>query len=131
MSFHKGVRVRRKRYGRWWQAYGVADKIVSFARQTEEGIEEGDVVSMVVKGELKTIRVKGIYTYGAPPVKTYTFDVDGTEHILEAKGWKRTEIKEFDLRGILEQRPSTRWKGEWKVREKGLFYPVKPYPGVV
>ena len=126
MRTHKRVLVRRERFGLQWEAYGIAHKVVSFAKQTDIGIRKGDIVSKVIKGELKTIRVKDVYTYGKPPIKVYTFDLDGTEYIIEAKGFKKTEIREFNLQTILGQRPNVKWKGEWKVDEASLIYPVKP-----
>ncbi len=133
MRFNKSVQVRRKRFGRFWQAYGHETKIISMAKQTDVGIVKGDVVTKYITDEkrLKAITIKDIYTYGTPPVLVYTFEHNGVEYITEAKGWKRTDVKTFDFRMMLTQNPKLRWKGEWKINEKGLFYPVKPHPGVV
>ena len=133
MRFNKSVQVRRKRYGKWWQAYGHEVKILSLARQVEAGIVVGDIVSKYVEkeGRLKAITIKSIYTYGKPPVLVYAFELGGKEYITEAKGWKRTEIKTIPFQLALSRNPKMRWKGEWKIDEASLFYPVKPYPGVV
>ena len=133
MRFNKSVQVRRERFGKWWQAYGHEVKMISLARQVETGIVKGDVVSKYLQGSdrLTTITIKDIYTYGRHPVLVYTFEVDGEEHITEAKGWKRTVTKTFPYQLMLAQNPKIRWKGEWKINEASLFYPVKPHPGVV
>ncbi len=129
MRFNKSVQVRRERFGKWWQAYGHEVKMVSLAKQVETGIVKGDIVSKYLEkvGELRTITIKDIYTYGRPPVLVYTYEIDGKEYITEAKGWKRTDIKMLPYQLALQGNPKTRWKGEWKLDEASLFYPVKPY----
>lgn len=129
--FNKPVRVRRMRYGLMWEGYGVAHKIISLARQTEDGIEIGDTISQFIGDENKvvTIVVTGIYTYGRPPVKVYNFyDPDGKERIAPAKGWKKTIIQVFPLELALKKNPEIRWKGEWKLPEASIKFPLKPFP---
>lgn len=128
--FNKQVRVRRKRYGLWWEGYGVAHKVISLAKQTEDGIEIGDTISKFMEGEKKvvTVVVKGVYTYGRPPQKVYTFDLHGKEMITPARGWKKTVIQEFPLKLVLKSQPDIRWKGKWRTPESSIKFTIPPFP---
>jgi len=129
MRLHKKVWVRRKRFGVWWQAYGVADKIVKLAKQTDSGIDIGDTISRLDEGtgKLITAVVEHIIYITAERIKHYTFDLLGKVYITPARGWKKTIIQELPLELALKINPDVKWKGEWRVREASLHYTVEPH----
>lgn len=76
MRFHKRVSITRKYYGKWWQVFGIKEKVVNTTIQLPDGKK------IVVLQSLRLVKMN---------------------------------------------LPDVKWKGEWRLKESSLIYPVAPY----